>query len=99
MKIYSLEVVLAVFALTPALFSQQITYSPYIQPGDNGPLGPTDQMIVAWQTDETAPRANTYHVEYGTTTAYGSSAVVTGRVVDNYLAADSSLPVSPYSYG
>ncbi len=93
------QVLFAFLALSPALFSQQMTYSPYIQLGDNGTFGPTDQMVVAWQTNEPTPNAGSYRVDYGTTTAYGASAVATGRVVDNYLAVDSSLPVSPYSYG
>lgn len=95
-------IALAVFAVAPAsLFAQQatVTYAPYIQLGDNGQFGPTDQIVVAWQTNETSPNTSNYHVDFGPTTAYGSSVVPTGRIVDNYLAADSTLPAIPTAYG
>jgi len=50
------------------LFAQQVTYAPYLQLGDNGPLGATEQVVVAWQTDETVPNATAYKVDFGTTT-------------------------------
>jgi uncharacterized repeat protein (TIGR01451 family) len=84
--------------LVQIVSAQQVTYFPYIQPGDNGPFGATDQMVIAWQTNETTP-GNAYQVSFGTTTNYGSTVTPAGRVVDNYLAADASLPVSPNSYG
>jgi uncharacterized repeat protein (TIGR01451 family) len=94
------QTALAVLALTPALFSQNVTYAPYVQPGNNGgSFGAADQMVVAWQTDSPTPKVLNYRVEYGTTTAYGNTAGVMVRQVDNYLAVDPSLPVSPYSYG
>ncbi len=34
-------------ALAPAAYAQQVTFFPYIQLGDNGPLGASDQMVVA----------------------------------------------------
>jgi uncharacterized repeat protein (TIGR01451 family) len=77
---------------------QQVTFLPYIQPGDNGPFGATDQIVIAWQTNETSP-AGVYQVGFGTTTSYGSTAAPSARVVDNYIASDPSLPVSPFSYG
>lgn len=88
-------------AAAPASFGQGVTvsYSPYIQLGDNGQFGPTDQIVVAWQTNEATPNPNGYRVDFGPTTAYGSSVVPTGRVVDNYLAADPSLPAIPTAYG
>jgi hypothetical protein len=84
--------VLAVFVLLGAfpLRAQSITYAPYIQPGDNGPFARKDQMVVTWQTDESAPVPGAYSVEFGksmTTLA----AVVRARVVDNYLSADSQF--------
>jgi hypothetical protein len=89
------------FSLTTATcgFAVQVTYAPYLQPGDNGPFGALDQIVVAWQTDETTPNPNSYHVDYGTASTYGSSATVSGRIVDNYLSADSSLPAGANPYG
>jgi uncharacterized repeat protein (TIGR01451 family) len=75
------------------LNGQTLQYEPYIQPGDNGPLGPTDQIVVAWRTSEKTANATGYTVNYGTTTNYGSTMNAVGRVVDNYLAADSNLPI------
>ena len=65
-----------------------VVYQPYIQPGDAGPLGASDQMVVAWQTDEAAPSASAYTVSFGKDGSYGLSAAPAGRTVDNYLAAD-----------
>ena len=92
---------LSAFVMAPALFAQGVTvsFAPYIQLGDNGPFGPTDQIVVAWQTNESTPNPNNYRVDFGVTTAYGSSIVPTGRVVDNYLAADAALPSIPTAYG
>jgi hypothetical protein len=86
-------------ALAPAVFGQQVTFSPYIQLGDNGTFGPTDQIVVAWQTDETTPNASAYKVEFQRSER--DSRVVTphARVVDNYLASDPSLPPIPGAYG
>ena len=83
------------------LAAQTVTYSPYIQPGDNGPFGSKDQMVVTWQTDEPVPGAAAYSVQFGTSLASLSPAVVSGRVVDNYLAADSQFTalVLPNKYG
>jgi uncharacterized repeat protein (TIGR01451 family) len=87
-------------AVSSAMLSaQQVTYAPYLQLGDNGTFGATDQVIVAWQTDETSPNPSAYKVDFGTTTNYGKTAVPSGRVVDNYLSADLSLPKSPTTYG
>ena len=78
-----------------------ITYRPYIQPGDNGPFGRKDQMVVAWQTDEASPSPAAFTVEYGHTMADLHSATVSARVVDNYLSADSQFAglVLPFRYG
>src|SRR5215831_2421090 len=81
--------------------AQTVTFRPYIQPGDNGPFGPTDQMLVVWQTDEANPTPGAYAVQFGTSLASLVSAPVSARVVDNYLVADpqfSSLTL-PFKYG
>ncbi|MBV9405702.1 MAG: fibronectin type III domain-containing protein, partial [Acidobacteriaceae bacterium] len=92
-------VTLATLLLAPAVFGQQVTYFPYLQLGDNGPLGTTDQVVVAWQTSETTPNTSSYRVDFGLTTGYGSTISPSARVVDNYLSIDSTLPVSPTTYG
>ncbi|HXY25496.1 MAG TPA: metallophosphoesterase [Candidatus Acidoferrum sp.] len=94
----SLTMLLAL-AFAPAVFSQQVTYAPYIQLGDNGAFGPTDQIVVAWQTNETAPNASAYKVEFGRFDHEHHSATPSARVVDNYLAADPTLPTIPTAYG
>jgi hypothetical protein len=78
---------------TGPITAQQVTYAPYIQPGDNGPFDATDIMVVAWQTKESAPNAKSFTVQYGPSTSYGQTATVNARVVNNYLAADPALPV------
>jgi uncharacterized repeat protein (TIGR01451 family) len=77
---------------------QQVTFFPYVQLGDNGPLGATDQVVIAWQTNATTP-AGSYQVNFGTTNSFGATVTPSARVVDNYVAADPTLPVSPFSYG
>jgi len=72
---------------------QQVTYAPYLQPGDNGPFGPTDGIVVAWQTNESTPNPKAYTVQYGVSPSYGQTAAVSARVVNNYLSADPALPV------
>jgi uncharacterized repeat protein (TIGR01451 family) len=77
-----------------------VTFQPYIMPGDNGPFGHADQMVIAWQTDEIAPGPE-YTVDYGTHPSYGKSSTPKGRVVDHYLSADpvlSAIPI-PTAYG
>jgi acid phosphatase type 7 len=86
-------------AFATAAFSQVVTYKPYIQPGDNGPFGTKDQMVVAWQTNEASPKASAYSVEFGRGVSYGRSVMPQARVVDNYLAADPALPVPPTASG
>jgi hypothetical protein len=81
--------------------AQKVTFKPYVQPGDNGPFGPKDQMVVAWQTDEPHPSTAAYAVEFGKSLNELAPAPVNARVVDDYLSADpqfSSL-VLPYKYG
>jgi len=85
------------FATT--VFASNITFSPYVQPGDNGSFGERDQMVIAWQSDETAPNASAYSVEYGESNSHNRTAKVSGRVVDNYLAADATLPAGTNPYG
>ena len=112
MKAFSLSdilrtVSLAGVALAPAAFGQQVTFAPYIQLGDNGPFGPTDQIVIAWQTDESAPNTSAYKVEFQPAGEQGpghrngnwNAIKPQARVVDNYLAADPSLPSVPGAYG
>src|SRR5215831_2818310 len=80
---------------------QAVTFLPYIEPGDNGPFGPKDKMVVTWQTNEVSPVTSAYSVVFGKSLASPQTAVVNARVVDNYLAADpqfSSLTL-PFLYG
>lgn len=81
-----------------------MTYQPYIQPGDSGPFGPSDQMIVAWQTDESVPHSGAYSVDVASNPVFKNSSTVpvNGRVVDNYLSADPAVfgsLVIPTAYG
>jgi hypothetical protein len=94
-----LALVVAFFSLAPLAAGQNVTYKPYIQPGDNGPFGPTDQIVIAWQTDEASPNPGAYKVQFGESLSYGLSVTPQGRVVDNYLSADPSLPVPPTASG
>ena len=80
------------FSLAPRAAGQNVTYKPYIQPGDNGPFGAQDQMVIAWQTDEASPNPGAFTVQFGKTVSYGQSVAPQGRVVDNYLSADPLLP-------
>jgi uncharacterized repeat protein (TIGR01451 family) len=75
-----------------------ILYQPYIQPGDASSFGTQDQMVIAWQTNETQPHPSNYKVEFGTNRK-SNTVVPTGRVVDNYLATDPALPVPPTATG
>jgi len=87
--------------LASAVAATTVTYQPYIQPGDNGPVGASDQMLIAWQTDDTAPNAAAYTVTFSKDLSYSQAVSPAGRVVDNYLAADpqfSSLAL-PNPYG
>src|ERR1700730_823521 len=94
-------------AFAPAVFGQQVTFAPYIQAGDNGPFGPTDQIVIAWQTDEASPKASAYKVEFHSSDGErhssdrerGRVVVPKVRVVDNYLAADPLLPTIAGAYG
>src|SRR5215472_16002282 len=79
--------------------AQNVTYKPYIELGDAGSFGPSDQMVVAWQTDEKTPNPAAYLVEFGTTASYGASLTPSARVVDNYLSAGATLPVPPTAPG
>jgi len=93
--------VAAALAGGPAAEAQatEVTYQPYIQPGDAGKLGRHDLKVIAWQTDESMPNDASYVVEYGRTPRYGRRAVVKSHVVDDYLSADPSLPVPPTASG
>jgi hypothetical protein len=89
----------ALMTASAAVAATTVTYAPYIQPGDAGPLGERDQIVVTWQTNETVPNPAAYKVQFGLGESLFESAQVSGRVVDNYLAADPSLPVPPTAYG
>jgi uncharacterized repeat protein (TIGR01451 family) len=106
MRINSYRAQAVVFAFVAAFLSlaspaagQNVTYKPYIQPGDNGPFGAKDQMVIAWQTDEASPNPGAFMVQFGESVSYGHSVTPQGRVVDNYLSADPSLPVPPTASG
>ena len=86
-------------SLALAAGAQNVTYKPYIELGDAGAFGPSDQMVVAWQTDEKSPNTAAYKVEFGTTASYGASVMPSARVVNNYLGADPALPVPPTAPG
>jgi hypothetical protein len=94
-----LAVVVAFFSMAPVAAGQNVTYKPYIQPGDNGPFGAKDQMVIAWQTDEASPNPGAFTVQFGKSVSYGQSVTPQGRVVDNYLSADPALPVPPTASG
>jgi hypothetical protein len=94
-----LALVVAFFSTAPRATAQNVTYKPYIQPGDNGPFGPTDQIVIAWQTDEASPSPGEFTVQFGESPSYGRSVTPQVRGVDNYLSADPSLPVPPTSSG
>jgi Calcineurin-like phosphoesterase/Domain of unknown function DUF11 len=86
-------------ALAPAVLGQQVTFFPYVQLGDNGPFGVTDRIVIAWQTNETSPNASAYKVEFREGPHHSHTVTPSGRVVDNYLAADPALPIVPGAYG
>ncbi len=86
-------------ALAPAASAQQVTFTPYIQLGDNGTFGFSDQIVVAWQTNETTPNASAYKVTLNGPGRFSRFVRPSGRVVDNYLAADPTLPTIPGAYG
>jgi len=94
-----LALVVAFFSTAPRAAAQNVTYKPYIQPGDNGPFGPADQIVIAWQTDEASPNAGEFTVQFGESPFYGRSVTPQVRVVDNYLSADPLLPVPPTGSG
>src|ERR1700730_14748488 len=99
----SLSVSLGLGLLAFALSAQQVTYQPYIQPGDSSGFGPTDQMVIAWQTNAQNPNPAGYQVLYGTdpNLKHATQIHPTGRVVDNYLSADPVLAALsiPTAYG
>lgn len=83
----------ALISLAPTIsLALDVTYQPYIQPGDASTFAKYDVKVIAWQTDEPTPSASSYFVEYGPTPSLGSMATVAGRIVDDYLSADPSLP-------
>jgi hypothetical protein len=83
------------FAAVTLLCGQNVLYKPYIQLGGARNFKAKDQMVIAWQTDEAKPNNNAYAVDYGTSVSYGNTTNPKARTVDNYLTADTSLPVPP----
>lgn len=81
------------------LCGQNVLYKPYVQLGDAPTFKAKDQMVIAWQTDESKPNNSAYTTDYGTSTSYGTTMHPIGRIVDNYLAADPSLPGPPTAPG
>jgi Calcineurin-like phosphoesterase/Domain of unknown function DUF11 len=79
--------------------SEPVTVQPYIQPGDFSTFDRADGIVVSWQTDETTPNPNAYRVSFGTNTRYERSVKPAGRVIDNYLSADPSLPLGGTPFG
>lgn len=77
----------------------ELTYQPYIQPGDADTLKGRDVKVIAWQTDQATPNPQAYRIEYGPTPRAHHHATVEGRVVDDYLSADASLPVPATASG
>jgi hypothetical protein len=77
-----------------SLRAQSITYRPYIQPGDSGPFAPKDQMVVAWQTDESSLTPGAYAVQFGKSLTHLASAVTRARVVDDYLVGRPAVFVA-----
>ena len=96
-----MPVIVALFGL--GLSAQQVTYQPYIQPGDASGFGAADQMVIAWQTNQVTPNAAAYLILYGTDSELKHATQIhpTGRVVDNYLSADPVLAALsiPTAYG
>jgi len=87
------------FACAPVAQGQHVTFAPYIQLGDQGKLAFADQIVVAWQTDETSPNASAYNVQFNSSKFDRRTVVPSARVVDNYLVTDPSLPAVPGAYG
>src|SRR5215813_10597646 len=87
--------------LAAPLCAQTVTFRPYIEPGDNGPFGAKDQMVVTWQTDESHPLPSAYTVQFGKSSTQLESASVDARVVDNYLSVDPQFAALtlPFRYG
>ena len=104
-KVATLLVAIVSFAIAlfmPALLSggfvrsqptAEILYKPYIQPGDASEFGLKDQMAIAWQSAEELPNPKAYSVEFGKDDKHLQKVIPTGRVVDNYLSADRTLPI------
>jgi hypothetical protein len=84
---------------SPPSLALEVTYQPYIQPGDASNFAPHDLKVIAWQTDEPIPNPASYVVEYGKSPKYGTAATAKGRIVDDYLSADPSLPKPPAASG
>jgi len=104
-RVRSILALLAAIGLVPnVLGAQSVTYLPYIQPGDAGPFGVSDQMTVAWQTNEAAAHPGVYTVLVSDDRSFkkATQVIPVSRVVDNYLAADPATFGSlliPTAYG
>jgi hypothetical protein len=66
------SVLLAALPARPAAAAATVTYAPYIQPGDAGPLEDRDQIVVTWQTNEKVPNPSAYRVQFGLATTFMS---------------------------
>jgi len=87
------------FSLAPRAAAQNVTYKPYIQPGDNGPFGAKDQMVIAWQTDEASPNPSAFTVQFGKTRLLRPNRHASGACCGQLLVCDPSLPVPPTASG
>lgn len=90
---------LACIVIARPAFSQQVTFFPYTQLGDNGTFGAADQIVIAWQTDETTPDSSAFKVAFRSGEHERQVVHPNGRVIDNYLASDPALPSVPGAYG
>lgn len=95
----SLLIFLIAVTMSGSANAQVVTYKPYIELGDAGPFGAKDQIVITWQTNESSPDPSAYSIEFGESAEYGRNVTPRARVVDNYLAADPSLPVPPTAPG
>jgi hypothetical protein len=95
----SLAAAVCVAAVPSSAHAVQVTYQPYIQPGDASGFARHDLMVIAWQTDERSPSPDRYRVSFGREDQLDQQAVAAGRVVDDYLSADPALPHPPTAPG
>jgi uncharacterized repeat protein (TIGR01451 family) len=95
----SLAAAVCVAAVPSSARAVQVTYQPYIQPGDASGFSRHDLMVIAWQTDERSPSPDSYRVSFGRGDQLDQQTVAAGRVVNDYLSADPALPHPPNAPG